>query len=880
MARKGRYNKIVQQGNVNREPVPAGTYSLIVTQTQRGGLDVNDYMEAFKDAENVDYPNRSKLLDIIEEAKTDAHVHAVRQKRMAMILSSPIEFTRDGVVDEKIGAQISSPWFQNLCTEIVEAEEHGNSLVQLRREGEWLDYDSVPRKHYDPVRRIVKTRQTDIEGIPFDEYRDMLLIGDARDLGLLTKAALYVIYKRNAMSDFASFIEKFGRPFIEGEYDGYDEKIRKKLMRDLFTHSGGSVLVRPSGSKILLHDIASKGATSDLHKAFIALCNDEISKLYLGSTLTVEVGDKTGTQALGTVHQAGQDQLGRLSKQRLLHVLNYDLAEIFAGLGLDTRGGEFVFSTPQNKDLSARIQIDQSLFAMGVPFPANYFHETYGVPAPAKGDDVISKTTEPKEDDHADPQDPAPAPPKEEGGEGPGQKVDEKVERTEKKKDRPTKNGLLGWFRSLGRKSDFKARMNDLYRPAVSSAETEIVFDYGVLDAALERIYRGAIDPGNEIETGLFNAFRDILNRAVDEAFPGIKAGDGDFGLYEQLRSSNDVFAAFKTHKMQNEVAAELLDGDGALKSFSEWKRDVQGIVDHHVDHWLRTEYDTAVIRAHHAANWREFERERKVLPRVRWLPSTSVNPRESHRVFWNRIFEMDDPFLNIHRPGNEWGCKCGLEATDEPATDNSKLPTKGGGPSPGLGGNPGITGRIFSDDHPYIANANKGAGKAVGAFIEEHGYFKLHKEYDNGGRISVHTLLDRKKSDYKDVLTVGRRFAEAGHDVQLTPVLHFKDPRYKEIYGPLFGTRYERKCPDLRIDGLFYEFEGYKPPFNKNKVRNMLNHGFNQSSRIIINNNKGAADRYLNRLVYARVKDGIPIDEVWVYEKGNIRLIHKKNRE
>lgn len=718
MAKNKKYKKVVRQGNIYAEPQPAGTYVVNITQPERGGLDVEDYMVALREWEDVDYPNRSKMLDIMEEAKTDAHLSSVSQKRKAMILSSPIEFTRDGVPDEKIGEQIRSPWFQNLLSEIVDAEEWSDTLVQLRREGEWLTYDSIPRKHYDPIRQIIKRRQSDIEGTPFDEYNDLLLIGEPRSLGLLAKASLYVIYKRNAMSDFAAFIEKFGRPFIEGEYEGYDEKIRRKLMRDLFTHSGGSVLVRPAGSKITLHDIASKGATSDLHKTFITICNEEISKLYLGSTLTVEVGDK-GTQALGTVHQAGQDQLGRLSKQRLLNVLNYELTDVFANLGFDTRGGTFDFAVPQNKDLSSRIQIDTMLYNMGVKFPESYFQETYGVPAPAKGDEVISKfpakeeskTPEPEQD----PEPPAePAPPKEPEQDPEEEKDESAEEKVSKKKERSLKNFLLSLLPGYNRKDNFKAKIGRLYRPAVNSSETGVLFDQSVLKTALERIYKGEINPQTDIEENLFNEFWRIFNKAVDDAFPGIQAGDADWEFYNQIRENNAGFAAFKTHKFQNELAEAMLDEDGDLKPFRQWRKDIDSLVQNHAEHHLQTEYDTFVTRAHQAADWKQFEREKDILPRLRWEESTSVTPRESHRVFWGRVFEMDDPILDEHRPGNEWGCKCGLSSTDEPATDNGDLPTDKGGHAPGLGGNPGKTAEIISDDHPYFTDAHKGAAKAV----------------------------------------------------------------------------------------------------------------------------------------------------------------------
>ncbi|WP_418989257.1 phage portal protein family protein [Alistipes sp.] len=729
MGKKNRYKKIVQQGNMNREPVASDTHALIITQTERGEVDIEDYLSAIKEAESVDYPNNSRLIDMIEDALMDGHLSSVREKRQAAILRNRIEFLRDGKIDKRVNEQIRSPWFRNLLLDIIDADEYGNTLVQFRRDGDWINYNKIPRKHYNAVRRFIKTRQSDIEGISFDEYRHILLIGDPRSLGRLTKAALYVIYKRNSMSDFAAFIEKFGRPFIEGEYDGYDEKIRRKLLDDLFRHSGGSVLVRPSGSKITLHDIASKGATGDLHKTFIQLCDEEISKLYLGSTLTVEVGDK-GTQALGTVHQEGQEDVAGLTKQWLLEVLNYELTDILTDLGLRTRGGEFAFAAPKTKNLAARANVDRTLFDMGVSFPESYFNETYGVPAAEEGERVISKWAiapevkpepglEPKPDPEPEPEPepepkpgPEPEPPKEEQTEDP---------EPGGKKKRSAKNRLFGWLH-FGRKNDFKAKMIALYRPAVSSAEAGFLFDQSLLFTALERIYKGEVNPQTEIEENLFEAFRQVLDDAVDQAFPGITESDPDFEFYEQLRTNNEVFAAFKTHKMQNEIAAELLDGDGVLKSFSEWKKDIESIVDHHTEHYLRVEYDTAVIRAHQAADWRQFERERDILPRVKWIPSTSVTPRESHRIFWNRVFEMDDPILNAHRPGDEWGCKCGLSSTDEPATDNSSVAGTGPTPSPGLGGNPGKTGMIFSEDHPYYTDAGKGAAKAVKQHLKNLG--------------------------------------------------------------------------------------------------------------------------------------------------------------
>ena len=59
-----------------------------------------------------------------------------------------------------------------------------------------------------------------------------------------------------------------------------------------------------------------------------------------------------------------------------------------------------------------------------------------------------------------------------------------------------------------------------------------------------------------------------------------------------------------------------------------------------------------------------------------------------------------------------------------------------------------------------------------------------------------------------------------------------------------------------------------------------MIGKGTKHSSRIIINNSKGASDRYIRDNIYKRVKDKTfkyNIDEVWLYEKGKLRLLFKK---
>ena len=239
----------------------------------------------------------------------------------------------------------------------------------------------------------------------------------------------------------------------------------------------------------------------------------------------------------------------------------------------------------------------------------------------------------------------------------------------------------------------------------------------------LRAIYNKDINVRTEIERSIFDETLKRFNEATAQGLaesidPAIIT---DRFLYE-LRTNNAVFSAFKTHRMQNDIAAQLIDQEtGQLKSFDRWMRDIKGMTDHYCRAWLQTEYDTAVIRAHQAADWKHFLDEADVFPNVRWMPTTSITPDPLHQHYWEKklTLPVNHPFWQEHRPGDRWNCKCSLQQTDEPmnmdALDGYTPPL----PMPGLDNNPANDGKLFSDTHPYYTEAYPGADKAVRDFLD-----------------------------------------------------------------------------------------------------------------------------------------------------------------
>lgn len=253
-------------------------------------------------------------------------------------------------------------------------------------------------------------------------------------------------------------------------------------------------------------------------------------------------------------------------------------------------------------------------------------------------------------------------------------------------------------------------------------AEEGLVFSNEELEGIIRRIYAREFDTATEIDLGAWREFWRCLNEATDEGFGRRAYNADDYDFYRELRYNNAVFAAFRAHRFQNDIARQLLDEEGGLKTFGRFAYDVRTLVaPTHLRSWLRTEYSTAVIRARQAADWRRFDASRDVLPNLKWIKSTSLHPGEDHQVFWDTVRPIDDPFWNEHRPGDRWNCKCSLEATDEEATVDSRLP-KGASedrPSPGLDNNPAKDAKLFADTHPYIQNGYEGAKEAVREFID-----------------------------------------------------------------------------------------------------------------------------------------------------------------
>ena len=361
---------------------PAIIQKIEVTQIRRGTQDINSWRNALKSAESINMPRRVQLYDLYEEILLDGHLTAVIEKRKLSVTNTPLVFIENGQVNQEISELTSTEDFMNLIHYIIESKLWGHSLVELNFDKQKLIPALVPRKHVEPKRGIILKHQLDQSGFNYREapYTNFCVeVGEPDALGLMLKAAQYVIYKRGGFGDWAQYAELFGMPFRVAKYDGYDEKTRGELETALKDAGSAAYIVIPKEANFEFIQNNAQ-ASNTLYEALINVCNKEISKLILGQTLTTEAG---GALAQAKIHQEVEHEILVSDKLFVRNVLNDKMVPLLQMHGYIPGRGKFLFKEQEHTDLKTRLEMDLKL-AEKIKIDDKYFYETYNIPMPNK----------------------------------------------------------------------------------------------------------------------------------------------------------------------------------------------------------------------------------------------------------------------------------------------------------------------------------------------------------------------------------------------------------------------------------------------------------------------------------------------------------------
>lgn len=195
-----------------------------------------------------------------------------------------------------------------------------------------------------------------------------------------------------------------------------------------------------------------------------------------------------------------------------------------------------------------------------------------------------------------------------------------------------------------------------------------------------------------------WKAVMDGYGKTLDE----IDLNTPDHEMLKSIEQNIYQFSAAKDYAIGKAMSEALLDGEGKLRSYTDFRREALQIQNEFIDTWLKTEYNYAVAASRSASQWIEIQKDKDTLPLLQYQTVGDDRVRPAHRDLEGITLPVDDEFWNTYFPPNGWNCRCDvIQLADGKITDKSTIsyPDK---MDDLFKFNPGKQKIIFPEGHPY----------------------------------------------------------------------------------------------------------------------------------------------------------------------------------
>lgn len=611
---------------------------IVIKAPSREIVDVGKWREALKSA---DRGKRTKLYDLYEDVMLDTLLSSAIDKRRMAITNADIAFTvNDKSVDE-MDMLIDSPEFEDLLEMIFDSKMWGHSLIEFDF-ANGFNPVLIPRKHVDPVAKIIRINQTDETGISYAEDPFFLEVGDAKDLGVILKAIPYAIYKRGGFGDFAQAVELFGVPFRKATYNSWEPGQREEVLKALEAAGGAPYAAIPEGSN--LEFVAnSTNVNANLYTNFIKSCNEEMLYAIVGQTMTTQNGS---SKSQSDTHKEVEEGINKADRRFIQRILNTKLIPLLESRGYPVKGGWFSFvEGGESISLTDRIEIDTQI-AQRVRIPDSYWYETYGIPMPEDGNTAVTQPTEP-------------TPPT-------NKKLMDDVGTNNNSPDNDSPNlwqRLMNFFplahatrthtssvgHPVGANNHSPLHLSDTSLPSFTSIITDLA----------TRIHSGNLDFA-AVPEELANQTISLLFSEVDSIMPDVGTDEAwKSSWYNLQQHSIYKFGLAKSYSQLKAMRNAIVQPNGETKPFTEFLKDCQAINAKYNTDWLETEYIDVVKGGTMGVEWMDIQDTKEAYPYLQYVDAGDSRVREEHHKLNGIIEPVDSPFWQQFLPANGHRCRC-----------------------------------------------------------------------------------------------------------------------------------------------------------------------------------------------------------------------------
>lgn len=340
----------------------------------------------------------AKGLKIYQDLQRDAHAGAVLAKRKLAVTSRPWDVlpASDRRADKKaaevVKAALQHLRFNAMCKRLLQATLTGFSVAEVLwevRDGLVLPRRVVAR---DPRRFVfgiddslrLITREAMIEGEPMPDRKFIVHRRGADDdspYGMGLGGALFwpVFFKRQGITFWLTFADKFGSPTAHGKYpNGAGKPEQAKLLQALQAIAQDAGIITPEGMSIELLE-ASRSGSVDTYEKLVRYMDEQISKVVLGETMSTTASSAGMGSSQADVQNGVRIETAVDDADELTETLDDTLVRWIVELNVPGAGLPSVvrqFDEPE--DTAKLSERDQRLVQMGWEPSQEYIQATYG----------------------------------------------------------------------------------------------------------------------------------------------------------------------------------------------------------------------------------------------------------------------------------------------------------------------------------------------------------------------------------------------------------------------------------------------------------------------------------------------------------------------
>lgn len=222
--------------------------------------------------------------------------------------------------------------------------------------------------------------------------------------GIGRNIAYWLAFKRFASRELLGYVERFGKPFPIIHFATSDSgtprpaetgevTTAKTLVRDIGRGTQPGAVLPDSLQLTLANSSGEDAKTDTVHTKLIEVCNSEMNKAILASTLTSEVGD-SGSRALGDVHERMREGLVKALCTQLDECITNQVVYWWTFLNFgETAATElcprYVTQLNDTRDKTALAEQLATLVQLGLPVSVQDVRETFGWQEPIDETDLL-----------------------------------------------------------------------------------------------------------------------------------------------------------------------------------------------------------------------------------------------------------------------------------------------------------------------------------------------------------------------------------------------------------------------------------------------------------------------------------------------------------